>query len=128
MVKTLLIPTIHSLYEQVEKEVLDILNQYMTDNKIDSAIIAYDGTFPNRNINSDHAVETFVEKTTPWSLAVHLEMVSCSANLKAQSAEKVMVPKGVAFLKKHGVKIRLLVHDRKEITHSTITAPQGNNP
>lgn len=121
------IPTIHALYVEVEREVISLLKQYMDDNKVDGAIVAYDATYSHRNNNADHAVETFIEKTTPWSFALHLETLTCSAKILPQSAEKVMVPRGVMYLKDQGVNIKLLVHDGKGISDSAINIPQAKD-
>ena len=59
-----LISTIQELYTQMQDEVLELVESYVSHNKLDGTVIACDGTYTHRNNNANEATETFVEQTT----------------------------------------------------------------
>ena len=120
--------TVHQLYLNMQANISAVVRNYMNVNNIGKITVAYDGCYSNRNNNSDHAVETFMETTTPWHFALHIETADCHAGMLPQSAGSVLVPAGVWVIEeKLELAIGLFVQDGKVVA-AVSHRPHGLDP
>lgn len=86
-------PTLHQLYDQMQKIVINTVKDVLKEED-KNAIISWDGTFSNRNRNSDHVAVTFIEHNTGMHLLLHLETLYCDSNILPQGAESKLIQRG----------------------------------
>ena len=73
---------VEGVFKYRQEAVASIVRQHLENSKASGATIAYDGTYSNRNNNSDHVVETFVEWVTLWKYLLHIETMYCSKRIR----------------------------------------------